>query len=124
MKMYQDFGRRNYVRPIILELGGKNPAIVSRHANLEDAAAGIVRSAFGLQGQKCSAASRVFIEEPVYDDLVGRLKDLTEKMVIGDPTERKVFLGPVVNKSLRRLQEFQRGTLPGRSLRDRRQGAD
>jgi len=99
MKIYQDFGRRNYVRPIILELGGKNPAIVSRHANLEDAAAGIVRSAFGLQGQKCSAASRVFVEEPVYDDLVGRLKDLTEKMVIGDPTDRKVFLGPVINKS-------------------------
>jgi 1-pyrroline-5-carboxylate dehydrogenase len=99
MRLYQDFSKRNYVRPIILELGGKNPAIVSRHANLDDAAAGILRSAFGLQGQKCSAASRVFIEEPVYDDLVGRLKDLTEKLVIGDPTDRKVFLGPVINKS-------------------------
>jgi len=99
MKMYQDFAKGRYVRPVILELGGKNPAIVSRHANLEDAAAGIVRSAFGLQGQKCSAASRVFIEEPVYDDLVGRLKSITEKLVIGDPTDRSVFLGPVINKS-------------------------
>jgi 1-pyrroline-5-carboxylate dehydrogenase len=53
-----------YVRPTILELGGKNPAIVSRHADLERAAIGIVRSAFGLQGQKCSACSRVYIEAP------------------------------------------------------------
>lgn len=99
MKMYQDFSKRNYIRPIILELGGKNPAIVSRHANLEEAAAGIVRSAFGLQGQKCSAASRVFIEEPVYDEMTARLKDLTEKLTIGDPTDRKNFLGPVINRA-------------------------
>ena len=99
MKMYRDFAQRNYVRPVILELGGKNPAIVSRHANLEDAATGIVRSAFGLQGQKCSAASRVIVEEPVYEDLIGLLKDKTEKLVIGDPTERGVFLGPVINQS-------------------------
>lgn len=98
MKMYRDFAGRNYVRPIILELGGKNPAIVSRNANLEDAATGIVRSAFGLQGQKCSAASRVLVEEPVYDELLGRLKDMTEKLAIGDPTERATYLGPVINQ--------------------------
>ncbi|MBI1854733.1 MAG: aldehyde dehydrogenase family protein [Chloroflexi bacterium] len=99
MKMYRDFAHRNYVRPMILELGGKNPAIVSRNANLTDAATGIVRSAFGLQGQKCSAASRVIVEEPVYDELVARLKDMTEKLVIGDPTERATYLGPVINQS-------------------------
>ncbi len=99
MKMYRDFAQRNYVRPVILELGGKNPAIVSRNANLEDAATGIVRSAFGLQGQKCSADSRIIVEEPVYEDLLGLLKDKTEKLVIGDPTERPVFLGPVINQS-------------------------
>ena len=98
MKMYRDFANRNYVRPIILELGGKNPAIVSRNANLEDAATGIVRSAFGLQGQKCSAASRVLVEEPVYDDLLGKLKAKTEALVIGDPTERSTYLGPVINQ--------------------------
>ena len=99
MRLFRDFAQRNYVRPVILELGGKNPAIVSRHANLADAATGIVRSAFGLQGQKCSAASRVLVEEPVYDALVGRLKDITDKMVIGDPTERTTNLGPVINQS-------------------------
>ena len=98
MKMYRDFAGRNYVRPIILELGGKNPAIVSRNANLEDAATGIVRSAFGLQGQKCSAASRVLVEEPVYDELLGKLKAKTDALVIGDPTERATYLGPVINR--------------------------
>ena len=99
MKMYRDFANRNYVRPIVLELGGKNPVIVSRNADLTDAATGIVRSAFGLQGQKCSAASRVIVEEPVYDELVKRLKDMTGKLVIGDPTERATYLGPVINHS-------------------------
>ena len=99
MKMYRDFSQRNYVRPIILELGGKNPSIVSRNANLEDAATGIVRSAFGLQGQKCSANSRVLVEEPVYDELLGRLKAKTDALVIGDPTERATYLGPVINQS-------------------------
>jgi len=107
MKMYRDFGNRNYVRPIILELGGKNPAIVSRNANLEDAATGIVRSAFGLQGQKCSAASRVIVEEPVYEELIAILKDKTNKLVIGDPTERNTYLGPVVNNSsYKEFKEF------------------
>ena len=105
MKMFRDFANGKWVRPMVLELGGKNPVIVSRNANLEDAAAGIVRSAFGLQGQKCSAASRVYIEAPVYDELVGKLKELTEKLSIGDPTDRKVFLGPVVNKSS--YEDFQ-----------------
>ncbi len=99
MKIFRDFAQRNYVRPVILELGGKNPAIVSRHANLDDAAIGIVRSAFGLQGQKCSAASRVFIEAPVYDEMLARLKDLTERLSVGDPTERKNWMGPVINQN-------------------------
>jgi 1-pyrroline-5-carboxylate dehydrogenase len=99
MKMYRDFAGRNYVRPIILELGGKNPAIVSRNADLEVAATGILRSAFGLQGQKCSAASRVIVEAPVYAELLGKLKEKTEKLVIGDPTERNTYLGPVINQN-------------------------
>jgi 1-pyrroline-5-carboxylate dehydrogenase len=97
MKMVQDNGKRNYVRPLILELGGKNPVIVSKNADLERAAIGIIRSAFGLQGQKCSAASRVLIEDSVYDELVSRLRDLASKLVIGDPTNRSTYTGPVIN---------------------------
>jgi 1-pyrroline-5-carboxylate dehydrogenase len=98
MKIYRDFAAGDYVRPIILELGGKNPAIVSRHADVERSALGIVRSAFGLQGQKCSACSRVYIEEPLYDDVVNRMIELTEKLTVGDPTDRAVYMGPVINQ--------------------------
>jgi len=99
MGIFRDFAKGRYVRPAILELGGKNPAIVSRNADLERAAIGIVRSAFGLQGQKCSACSRVFVEEPLYDALVEKVVDLTEKLAVGDPTDRDVYMGPVINQS-------------------------
>lgn len=102
MKIGRDFSSGKWTRPAILELGGKNPAIVSKNANLDDAAMGIMRSAFGLQGQKCSACSRVFVERPVYDALVAKLVALTNKLTIGDPTERGTYLGPVVNKSVYR----------------------
>lgn len=105
MNIFRDYAQGRYVRPIILELGGKNPAIVSRRADLERAAIGIVRSAFGLQGQKCSACSRVYIHEAVYDALVAKLVELTNKLAIGDPTDRQVYLGPVVNKSS--YQDYQ-----------------
>lgn len=98
MKIHRDFANRSYVRPIILELGGKNPVIISRNANLEDAATGIYRSAFGLQGQKCSAASRVLVEEPVYDELLAKLKSKVDALAIGDPTEHSTYIGPVINK--------------------------
>ena len=98
MGIYRAFAQGKYVRPSILELGGKNPAIVSRNADIESAALGIVRSAFGLQGQKCSACSRVFVEKPIYQKLLARMVELTNKLGIGDPTERSVYLGPVVNK--------------------------
>ena len=105
MGIYRSFAEGDYVRPTILELGGKNPAIVSRNADLEDAAVGIVRSAFGLQGQKCSACSRVFVEEPVYDKLVARVVELTEKLQVGDPAERETYMGPVATKGA--YQDYQ-----------------
>jgi 1-pyrroline-5-carboxylate dehydrogenase len=105
MKIYRDFGGGRWVRPTILELGGKNPTIVSKHANLDDAVSGLIRSAFGLQGQKCSAGSRILIEAPVYDELVAKLVEKTNALKIGDPTDRTVFNGPVVNKSS--YQDFQ-----------------
>lgn len=107
MKIHRDFANGKWVRPTILELGGKNPAIVSKNADLEASAIGIVRSAFGLQGQKCSACSRVFIEEQIYDQLLDRIVDLTKKLTIGDPTEQAVYLGPVINEnSYRDYQQF------------------
>jgi len=105
MKMVQNNGKGNYVRPLILELGGKNPVIVSKNADLERATLGIIRSAFGLQGQKCSAASRVLVADSVYDDLISRLRDAASKLVIGDPTQRATSTGPVINAAA--YKDFQ-----------------
>ncbi len=99
MKIGRDFSSGKWVRPAILELGGKNPVIVSKNANLDEAAVGIVRSAFGLQGQKCSALSRIFAERPIYDSLVAKVVDLTKKLVVADPTDRSANMGPVINKA-------------------------
>jgi 1-pyrroline-5-carboxylate dehydrogenase len=96
MSIHRAFAKRDYVHPVILELGGKNPAIVSRNADVGRAVKGFVRSAFGLQGQKCSANSRVYIEEPLYDEVVGGIIEETERLTIGDPGDRGTFLGPVI----------------------------
>lgn len=107
MKLYRDFANGRFIRPLVLELGGKNAAIVSRQADLEAASTGIMRSSFGLQGQKCSACSRILAESQVYDALVEKLLEKINKLTIGDPTERANFLGPVINKnSYRDYQTF------------------
>jgi len=105
MHVYRTFAQGPYPRPTILEMGGKNPSIVTRKADLERAASGIVRSAFGLQGQKCSANSRIFIEQPVYNELVDQIVSLTENLKMGDPTQRDTFMGPVINANA--FAEFQ-----------------
>ena len=98
MQIYRHFAAGRAPRPAIAEMGGKNPVIVSRHADLDRAALGIFRSAFGLQGQKCSAASRIFVEQPVKAKLEAKLLALLEATVIGDPTKRETYLGPVINE--------------------------
>lgn len=87
-----------YPRPVIAEMGGKNAAIVTANADLDRAALGIVRSAFGLSGQKCSALSRLYVEEPVADALIGKLEKLVADLRIGDPTEASNYMGPVGNR--------------------------
>jgi acyl-CoA reductase-like NAD-dependent aldehyde dehydrogenase len=84
-------------RPCIAEMGGKNPCIVTRHADLDRAASGIVRSAYGMGGQKCSALSRLYVHEYVADALIERLRKQIAAIHIGDPRRRENWLGPVVN---------------------------
>jgi 1-pyrroline-5-carboxylate dehydrogenase len=88
-----------YPRPALLEMGGKNPAVVTAHADLGKAAEGIARAAFGLSGQKCSACSRAVVEASVHDELVERLVAFTAGLVVGDPAERETFMGPVIDRS-------------------------
>jgi 1-pyrroline-5-carboxylate dehydrogenase len=84
------------LRPLIVEMGGKNPAVVTKNADLDAAADGIVRSAFGLSGQKCSSCSRVVVARGVHDALVERLAAGAEGLVVGDPEAKASSLGPVV----------------------------
>ena len=96
MKIYRGFSR-DYPKPAICEMGGKNPAIVTRNADIDVATDGVMRSAFGFGGQKCSACSRVYVERPVYDEFVRTLVEKTERLIIGDPLDRGTYLGPVIN---------------------------
>ena len=97
MELFRTFSK-TWPRPCIVEMGGKNPAIVTRKADLDEAAEGIMRSAFGFGGQKCSANSRVYVERPVHDELVRLLVEKTESIVIGDPIVRENWLGPIIDQ--------------------------
>jgi 1-pyrroline-5-carboxylate dehydrogenase len=97
MKLHRSF-TRDYPRPIITEMGGKNPAIITRNADLDEAAEGVMRSAFGFDGQKCSANSRVYVERSVAREFVDKLVEKTRGIRTGDPTQRESWMGPVINQ--------------------------
>jgi acyl-CoA reductase-like NAD-dependent aldehyde dehydrogenase len=99
MSLYRKMASGAHPRPCIAEMGGKNPCVVTARADLERAATGIVRSAFGLTGQKCSALSRVYVEETVADALLAKVKDKTLAIRVGDPCLRENWMGPVVNEA-------------------------
>ncbi len=85
--------------PVIAEMGGKNSAIVTRRADLDSAATGIVRSSFGMQGQKCSALSRLYVDDGVADALIAAVTSKMKALTIGDPTGRNTWLGPVATQA-------------------------
>jgi 1-pyrroline-5-carboxylate dehydrogenase len=97
MGLYRRLAGGPWAKPLVVEMGGKNPAYVTVHADLDAAAAGVMRSAFGLQGQKCSACSKAYVHAAVYDDFMEKLADATARIRIGNPEERDVFLGPVID---------------------------
>jgi 1-pyrroline-5-carboxylate dehydrogenase len=99
MNLLRLFTSGRAAKPVLAEMGGKNAVFVTEDADLDVAAKGIVHSAFGLQGQKCSALSKAYISRAVYGDLVKRLVSLAEKITIGDPRRRDVYMGPVINKA-------------------------
>ncbi|MEP7131295.1 MAG: aldehyde dehydrogenase family protein [Sphingomicrobium sp.] len=87
------------MRPVLAEMGGKNPTFVAESADLVVAATGVARSAFGLSGQKCSAASKAYVALGIFDDFIAALVDATDRLVVGDPRRRDVFMGPVINEA-------------------------
>ncbi|MEO8159908.1 MAG: aldehyde dehydrogenase family protein [Arenimonas sp.] len=99
MKTYRAMANGRYPRPCIAEMGGKNACIVTAGADLERAAAGIIRSAFGLSGQKCSALSRLYVDNAVADQLIAMLKDKIAALKVGDPAQLQNWMGPVTTAS-------------------------
>jgi len=98
MGIFRAMAAGRWPRPCIVELGGKNPCIVTARGDLDRAATGIVRSAYGLSGQKCSALSRVYVEEAVADALIERLVPKVAALAVGDPTRREIYMGPVISR--------------------------
>ncbi|MGH7642439.1 MAG: L-glutamate gamma-semialdehyde dehydrogenase [Candidatus Dormibacteria bacterium] len=90
---------QRWLKRVQLEMGGKNAVVVDETADLELAAHGITTSAFGYQGQKCSAGSRAVVVESAYDEVVSRVLDLAGKLKVGDPVDPEVSVGPVIDGS-------------------------
>ncbi|HUI00577.1 MAG TPA: aldehyde dehydrogenase family protein [Nitrososphaerales archaeon] len=100
LALYRDFlTHQPYVKPVLLELGSKNPAIVTANADLKKAVEGIVRAAYGYSGQKCSANSRVYVQSEVKDEFLQMLKKRLESVEVEDPREKSAFMGPVINEA-------------------------
>ena len=106
----REIGRRlsagPYPKPVLAEMGGKNAAVVGASADLEAAAEGIAKAAFGFSGQKCSACSRAIVVDEVHDELVERLAELARATIVGDPADPDVATGPVVNEQA--VERFER----------------
>jgi 1-pyrroline-5-carboxylate dehydrogenase len=105
MHLIKDNATRAVPRPLIIEMGGKNPALIMTSADLDKASDGVMRSAFGAQGQKCSACSRVYVSKPVRDEFVRLLVEKTKKIKIGNPLNKDVYLGPVINEDAVKIYE-------------------
>jgi 1-pyrroline-5-carboxylate dehydrogenase len=90
---------QKWLKRVVLEMGGKDAVVVDETADLEAAAEGCVTSAFGFQGQKCSAGSRIIAVESIYDKLLEKVVEKTKKIKVGDVRDPENWLGPVINES-------------------------
>jgi 1-pyrroline-5-carboxylate dehydrogenase len=106
-----------WIKRTILEMGGKDAIIVDADADLESAVEGVATSAFGFQGQKCSACSRAIVDERIYDKFLEKLKTRVEKIHVGDPAEN-ASMGAVINQgSMKSILEYiEQGKKDGRLI--------
>jgi 1-pyrroline-5-carboxylate dehydrogenase len=110
---------QKWLKRTILEMGGKDAVVVDETANLENAAQDVVISAFGYQGQKCSAGSRAIIVDSVYDEVSSRVVELAKDIKIGAPDAgSEVYLGPVIDRdSMQKIMSYiEVGTQEGKLL--------
>jgi 1-pyrroline-5-carboxylate dehydrogenase len=96
-----------WLKRTILEMGGKDSIVVDETADLDAAADGITASAFGFQGQKCSACSRAIVVDSVYDEVLKKVVDRTKKLKVGDPTEPDTYMGAVIDeKAFKKITDY------------------
>jgi 1-pyrroline-5-carboxylate dehydrogenase len=96
-----------WIKRVVAEMGGKDSIVVDSETDLDQAVEGVTLSAFGYQGQKCSACSRAIVDAKVYDAFLEKLKARVEKIKVGPPTEPETFMGPVINAgSKKSIQEY------------------
>jgi len=109
---------QRWIKRVIAEMGGKDAIIVDSDADLDKAVDGVAASAFGYQGQKCSACSRAIVDERIYDDFLARLKKKAETLTVGPAEDPANFMGPVISDSARRtiLQYIDVGSKEGRPV--------
>ena len=111
LRIHQGVSTR-WIKPCLMELGGKNACLVMPSADVAAATEGVMRGAFGLQNQKCSATSRVYVHRAVAEPFMERLLEQTEAIRIGDPTARDVDFGPVINE--RAVARYQQAVAQAR----------
>ena len=98
---------QRWIKRTILEMGGKDAVVVDETADLDAAATGIVASAFGFQGQKCSAGSRAIIVDAVYDQVLQKVVEKTKQLTVGDVTQPETYMGPVVDENaMKKISEY------------------
>ncbi|HEY8487475.1 MAG TPA: aldehyde dehydrogenase family protein, partial [Thermaerobacter sp.] len=117
LRIYEQAARRQpgqiWLKRVVAEMGGKDAIIVDDSADLEDAANGIVTSAFGFQGQKCSACSRAIVVDAVYDEVLRRVVEKTQQLRVGQADDPATQVGPVIDhvafQKIMRYIEIGRG---------------
>jgi 1-pyrroline-5-carboxylate dehydrogenase len=110
---------QRWLKRAILEMGGKDAVLVDETANLEEAAQGILASAFGFQGQKCSAGSRAVVVNSVYEQVTNRVVELAKQITVGAPDEgRHIWMGPVIDQdAMKKIMDYiEVGTQEGKLL--------
>ena len=107
-----------WIKRVVAEMGGKDAIIVADDADLDEAATGVVQSAFGFQGQKCSACSRAIIDARVYDPMVQKIAERTAKIKVGVPTDNATTMSAVINeKAFKTINDYvEKGKAEGGRL--------
>jgi 1-pyrroline-5-carboxylate dehydrogenase len=107
-----------WIKRVVAEMGGKDAIIVDREADLESAVTGVVQSAYGYQGQKCSACSRAIVDEKIYDQFLEKLQQKVAAVTVGAPDEPKNYMGPVISAAAKKtiLDYIETGKREGRLI--------